>query len=305
MRDRRAWRAAAVVALVLAAGLLAESARAGAPTAIKTSNRDEWAPSGNASYFAWNENTRRRPRRYAVWFEPAGGGPRVKVSSGGSAFAGRMDPLGSTLPYHQVVGRSHDVRLFDMAIQDHLDLPPGINTGRQSEFWASRYGNTMTFIRCCRQGDQLFLVTDLTTGAKIVIENLNPNRIVYANTPNIQGDYVTWAACTRNECEAYRYQISTQETLQIPNPRTMLYFTPAVDLSGNVYFARSRFGCGRNVRLMKWTGAGDPTVFHALPRGVDTGSSSIYDDGGGNVTFFFDYFDCGTGNGDIYSFTNP
>jgi hypothetical protein len=284
--------------------LLAPSALAGLdPTAVKTTPRDESRASGNANYFAWTRDTAGDPLDIKVWVQPTGLSP-YPVDFRGKEFSGQMDPNGDTLPYTRVLNGTADIRLFDMAAQQLVALPPGINTNKW-ETWPARSGNRLTFVRDGRRTETLFLVTDLSTGDKIALKQLDERRATFANIPKINGNWVTWAVCNQQGCHAYRYDIDSDLTEQIPNPLGLFYFAPSPDLAGNVYFERSRPQCGRAARMMKWTGAGDPTVFYSFPRGSDMTGSMTFDNGAGMITVFVDFFDCGTGEGDIYSFTNP
>ena len=294
-----------MVAVVgLATTLVAASALAGVgPTPIKASNRDEQNASGNAGYFAWTQDAAGDRDARNVWVEPTGSSA-YEVGHGGRLFAGQMDPIGTVLPYQRVARGQSDLRLFDMATQQHLDLPARINSIKWEQ-WPALYGNQMTFIRYGAINTTLFLVTDMTTGRKIKIETIDSDRASFANLPRLNGNWLTYAICHRRGCDAYRYDIASARLRRIPNPLDLLYFAPSPDLSGTVYFERSRSGCGRSARMMKWTGAGAPTSFYRFERGTDMTGSMTFDDNAGTVTLFVDVYDCDTERGDIYSFTNP
>ncbi len=288
----------------LATAFMAASALAGVdPTPIKTSNRDEAYASGNAGYLAWTQDVAGDRDARNVWVHP-NGSPAYEVGHGGRRFAGQMDPIGTVLPYQRVARGESDLRLFDMATQHHLDLPAGINTTKW-EYWPAVYGNQMIFIRYGAVNTRLFLVTDRTTGTKIPIETIDSDRASFANLPRMNGNWVTYAICNQQTCEAYRYDIGADTVQRIPNPLDQLYFAPSPDLAGNVYFERSRPGCGRSARMMKWAGTGDPTIFYRFARDTDLTGTMTFDDDAGTITVFVDVLDCDTTRADIYSFTNP
>jgi hypothetical protein len=183
------------------------------------------------------------------------------------------------------------VAFFDLATQQHVALPAGINTAKWEQ-WPAVYDGQMTFVRAGRNTETLFLVTDLATGDKVALKELNARRVFCAKVPKFNGNWIR-ALCNRRGCHAYWYDIDQGLIEQIPNPLGLLYFAPAPDLSGNVYFGRSRTRCGRTVRMMKWTGAGDPAVFYSFARGTDMTGTMAFDDGLGVVTVFVDFFDCG------------
>jgi hypothetical protein len=293
------------IALLLALTFVATTADAGSltPTPVKTTGRDEFIGSGNAGFFAWTQNAVGEPGEYLVWVEPSGGQP-FQVTQSGVSLAGKIGQTGSLLPYHRIRHGAGDIKLFDMALMTHQPLPAGINTPA-SEFFPAHFGNQLTFVRRTRRALTLYLVTDLATGVKVKVRELDPDRAVFANVPNLYGNWVTYAVCNRRICDAFRYDIGMDATEKIPNPRDLLYFAPSADLAGNVYLERSGYRCGRSARMMKWTGTGNPSIFYAFDRGIDMTGSSVFDDGAGAVTVYVDFLDCATGKGDIYSFANP
>jgi hypothetical protein len=56
---------------------------------------------------------------------------------------------------------------------------------------------------------------------------------------------------------------------------------------------------------MRWNGTGNPTSVYTYAPGTDATGTSVFDDNAGTVTVYVDSFDCSTGAGDIYRFTNP
>jgi hypothetical protein len=297
---------------VIAVGLVtllvgATAASAGTPTDVKATANDELFGSGNADYFAWTFVSRRDPHVYRVKVQPTGGDP-FSLNTRGRRFSGDMDPNGTVLPYSRILGRgdsrTDDIFLYDMEARTDVAVPDGINTGK-NEFFPAISGNHMTFLRRSATSETLWLVTDLSTGDKIPIVTLDPRETVVANPPNIVGNWLAYAICRHAGCEAYRYDISQGQAVKVPNPRDKYSYAPAVDLAGTVYVERSSLQCGQHATLVKWTGSGDPTVFHEYRSGHDLTSTSVYDDGGGNVTLYVDVYDCAHVNEDIVSFSNP
>jgi hypothetical protein len=140
------------------------------------------------------------------------------------------------------------------------------------------------------------------------VKSIDASRSFFPNPPRLMGNWITYAVCTNpiTSCKAYRYNISATTTRQIPNQRHLFYFAPSADLAGNVFLERSGRNCGDSARLMKWTaGGGNPTSVYAFRRGIDMTGTSVFDDNAGTVVVYVDFYDCPTGAGDIFSFTNP
>jgi hypothetical protein len=302
---RFARRSTSMFALVTSLILVASVAHAGVlvPDPVKTGIRAQFGGTGNADYFAWTQD-RAGAKGLDVWVEPTGGA-KFQVNGAGTGFTGAIDQATSTLAWQLIKHNTSDVKLYDMATQTNIPLPSGINTSAW-ECCAGIFESTFTFVRTTNAAFKLYLVTDLLTGAKIKFATINrPNVYLYSD-PRLYGNWIVWSTQDAvGHWKAYRYDIMNDITKKIPNPLGKLYYAPSVDVLGNVYFIRSGNGCGASVRLMKWTGTGDPTVAYSFDSDTDVVYTSVFDDGLGAVKVYVDFFDCSTGNIDIYSFSNP
>ena len=296
---------AVAISMVL---LSADAFAAVVATPVRTDpSRLEFEGSGNANYFAWTQDQADAYFQRNVWVLPTGGQEYEVSAGGGQAVSGQMDHTGSLLPYEHCVHNACDIVLFDMSTKTEQPLPAGINTSTKNEIFPALYGDQMTFLRDRGSVQTLYLVTDLSTGAKSALKSIpDARRASFAsNEPRLTGNWVTYGICNRTGCHAFRYDIAGDSTIEVPNPLGKQYFAPSPDIAGNVYLEGCRSRCGRHASLMKWTGSGDPTAFYSFPSGTDASQTSVYDDGGGNVLLYVDFRDYSTGNLDVYSFTNP
>ena len=300
-------RRSTLTALAISIMLVTPDAFAAAvATPVRTDPiRREFDASGNGSYFAWTQDQADAYFQRNVWVLPAGGKEYEVRAGGGQAVSGQMDHTGSLLPYSHCSHGACDLALFDMSTKTEQPLPAGINTSAKNELFPALYGDQMTFLRERRSAQTLYLVTDLSTGAKFALRSVNLRRATFSSEPRLTGNWVTYAICNRTGCHAFRYDIAGDSTTKIPNPLGRRYAAPSPDLAGNVYLEGCRSRCGAHASLMKWTGSGDLTVFYTFESGIDAAQTSVYDDGGGNVVLYVDFRTYATGNMDIYSFTNP
>ncbi len=302
MRTGRAIVPVALALLLVGSG----TAFAGGPTTVVATPNDEYHGSGNADYFAWTFVRDGHPGQF-IKVKPTGGSVTT-INSRGRWQSGSMDQTGSLLPYWRITGKGSstdsDVHIYDMAAASGSPVPPNVNTNKL-EYFPALSGGQMTFVREGRSTMTLWLVTDMTTGAKISVVSLDLRRAFIANAPNLMGNWVTFAVCRRSGCQAYRYDIGLASTAKVPNPQGKYYFAPSADLAGNVYFESSGANCGANAKVMKWTGTGDPTVVASFVPGQDMIGTSVYDDGAGSVTLYVDTLDCAQSDADIVSFSNP
>ncbi|HEV8563988.1 MAG TPA: hypothetical protein VGR41_03680 [Actinomycetota bacterium] len=305
---RLARRSPSVFALVTSLILVASVAHAGTlvPDPVKTGARDQFGGTGNADYFAWTQDVG-GTNRLSVWVDPVVGSS-FKVNGAGTGFSGAVDQTGSKLAWQHIRHNTSDVKLYDMATQTNVPLPSGINTSGW-EWGAGVFGNMFTFSRTTNSAFKLYLVTDLSTGAKIKYATINRPKVDIYGPPRLYGNWIVWSTISAHGWKAYRYDIGNALTQKIPNPLGKFYYAPSVDVAGNVYFIRSGNGCGASLRLMKWpTAGGNPTILYSFDNQTDVVYTSVFDDGlGGAVTVYVDFLDCTAAsfNSDIYSFSIP
>jgi hypothetical protein len=301
---RLSRRTSLVFALIIPFILVATAAQAGGlvPDPVVTGPRDQFGGTGNADYFAWTQD-RAGVNGYDVWVEPTGGA-MFKVNNSGKAFSHAVDQTGSLLTWQSIKQGTSDVKLYDMATRMNVPLPSGINTDGW-EWGSGIFGSMFTFVRSLKSAYKLFLVTDLTTGDKIKFATVDYPKVDMYGAPRLYGNWIVWSTVSAHGWKTYRYDITNDVTEKLPNPLKKLYYAPSVDVAGNVYVIRSGNGCAANVKLMKWTGTGDPTVEYSFDDQTDVFSTSVFDDGLGTVTVFVDFLDCSSFKADIYSFTNP
>jgi hypothetical protein len=293
-----------LVALVTSMILVAPPAQAGGliPDPVKTGARDQFGGTGNADYFAWTRDVA-GSNGLDVWVDPTVGSS-FKVDGAGIGLSDAVDQTGSMLSWQLVKHNTSDVKLYDMAAQTDVPLPSGIDTNGW-EWGSGIFGNTFSFVRSTNTAYKLFLVTDLTTGDKIKFETINYPKVDMYGAPRLYGNWIVWSTISASGYKAYRYDIANDLIKKIPNPLGKFYYAPSVDVAGNVYFIRSGNACAASVKLMKWTGTGNPTVQYSFDDQTDVVYTSVFDDGVGTVTLFVDFLDCSTFKSDIYSFTNP
>ena len=123
---------------------------------------------------------------------------------------------------------------------------------------------------------------------------------VYAAAGQVNGDFATWQECTDYiKCEVFRYQISSDRILRVPNPNAYQY-APSVAADGTVFFARSSSACGASVRFLRYRGTGSPHRVAALPAGIDVGDTYVVRDGYGREHLLYDHSSCDPFTADIY-----
>lgn len=241
-------------------------------------------------FLAWQQNTTQHPGQYDIFARPLEGGDRFQVNAEGTKGA-NGDIEGDLLVYQEFEGQNSDLSFFDLVDRVRSSPPSGINT-RHWEYWPSMSGRWLLFGRLLSNGDRKIILFDLTTGDSQNLDQVTREGS-FGAPGQVNGNWAVWYTCTPDaECDVVLYHIPDGATETIPNPGPRQR-SPSVTPDGTVYFARSRRGCGNDVRLLRYPPGGPRTVFWRLPANHDVGSTRAYVDEQGDVTFYFDDFVCG------------
>ena len=210
---------------------------------------------------------------------------------------------GTTIALSQANAEGNlDLVLIDVATLQTLPVPEGVNTPRHED-WPSIDGDHLFFQRSTAGGDTSApgrvrgVLFDLGTGEKQVVENM-PARDRQLFVGQVEGDFATWSTCytdfatfTVNDCQVFRYRISTDETEQVPNPHK-LQFAPLVTADGTVYFTRNRanaaWRCGEDVKIMRYPLGGPIEEIATVPEGYGAfwGHAVVETDGSTTLHFY-------------------
>lgn len=300
--------------LTLGTGFFAIPASAAIPAVgVKTTSLDEFAPSAGmdagsgASSFAWSQNSEAKPNHYNAYLDINDGSTitRTRLNASGT-FGWGAGIDGTTLVFQEVpsdTGNS-DLVLYDIPSATRLPAPSGLN----NRFW--QWGPTMS-------GDWI-LYGENSRGrhfSRVMLHNASTGeeRTLAESTftafnvwqGQVSGDYaVYYKTSTWN---AFIYQISTGDTTKVPNPNDRPTYTPAVTADGTVYYARSANGCGKHVRIYRWsvvTPADPPVLLTELPDGKEISQRLYAFNDGTSTTVYFDRFRCRGGASNIYRLDN-
>src|SRR3954453_18938156 len=282
-RRRGRIRAAMLVGFVTASwlviGVLPAGALSPSEQQLLGSPNLEILPSANDTMLAWSQNSRKHPRFFNEYVKPlAGGKPKRLNAEGSRGFNGGFD--GSKLVFQQVSHQGQsDLVIYDTATKHLETTPSGVNTNRW-EAAPTMSGDYLLFSRetARRKGfvDRL-LLPQTSTGHEQVLRKLfsEYRRGPFIDPGQVNGDYAVWDVCSRSAgCNVFRFQISTDQTLMVPDRQQEYASSVAAD--GTVFFMRAAPGCGRKARLMRFSGSTGELV-ESLARNRDTFSTFALD----------------------------
>ena len=125
----------------------------------------------------------------------------------------------------------------------------------------------------------------------------------------VEGDYAVWTQCTpvAKLCSSVSPPDLDTGDDRVPQPVSgKINYARPVTSNGDVYYARGAWGCGANVQLRRYSGAGDALIWQMNP-GVDLETTTAtWVSPAGAVHFMFSRTPCGSApRWDIYEVIDP
>ena len=263
----------------------------------------ELSVAASTDYFAWTANSEARRRRFNAYVRPIGGGDAVRVNPRHtlSYFIG-ID--GSMVVYSVARRGNEDLALYDAATEGRPSLPEGVNT-KAPETRPSLSGDWLLFTKFLRNGKGKIVLFNIATRERRVLRTSGG----LLQSDQVNGDWATFEHCRDihgdfANCDTFRYQISTEELVKIPNPGKQQYGGGVSD-DGTVYIVRgggSRvWRCGHNARIIRYPVGGPGVVISKMADGKDVFITYATDETGGATTLYLTRIACRTGRQGIYS----
>ncbi|MEO8477877.1 MAG: hypothetical protein ABI572_12635 [Actinomycetota bacterium] len=278
------------VATAIILALTATAAHAAAPSEYVDSRADENQVATAIGFRAYGVAPH-GTSHFRVRVREGGVGAYWVGSTSSVSLVGTIDIgglLGNVMSYAYSPSQSSprfDVRLWDLVGQANLALPAGINTAKDEEN-PSLSGDYLLFGRGPRATtfSQRVLLYRFSTDRTVTLAEAPAGGNVTANAA--AGDWDVYTVCKANwVCNVFRYQLSTDQTVKIPNPDRATYW-PTVTTDGTVYYVLgSPDSCGFHTKLMQWNG-GAAAALYVFPNGSDVGQMSMVDEGAGPVVYF-------------------
>lgn len=294
---RRFVHSALAAAAVAASAATAWAATSQTGTPVLATRLNEENPAASGTYFAYSQNSRKRPRRYDAYVRSGQGRP-VKVNAPRTqGWIGGIS--GTTLVYQQVArnGQS-DLKFFDLATHKRSDAA-GFNT-RSWEWHPSISGDWVLFGRSSPAVDYMIL-RSVSTGRQIVVDKRIEAPSSFDLAPGqVNGDYAAWTKCENGTCTAYRYAIAEGLTTPLPPPAGKGHYAASVDASGTVYVGRSGSACGQDAEIWRYPLVGLPSLLLKLPRGQDLRFTYATTGSTGATEVYYDRVICSRKAWDVY-----
>lgn len=295
----RTARSAPITVVVLAMLALATTpASGGGPIVVRRTAADEQRGAGTTGYVAWQQDSEASDGRTSVFVRPRGERTFRVNSERSQAYMGGFD--GTTLVYQRRRGQRSDIKLYDVETRTRFDPPAEINTNRW-EYWPTLSGEHFLFGRLHEGRDRVILFDAEEGTTKILARGRR--ECCFLQPGQVNGRFAVWARWKPSTCNVFVYDISTETTTRIPNPRDRCNFAPSVARDGTVYYGRSNRDCGENSRLMRRDPDRTTQVLVDFAPGRDFGASYVLARSSANHVFF-DPGPCG-GDADIKKIVDP
>jgi hypothetical protein len=299
MRKRLSrWNARAAMLGGAVAMVLLPLAGVGHADLVRGSKLEETVPTANATYLAWTQNSKRHPKHHDVYARTFGqSSVKFKVNANGtSGFTGGIDQSTNTLVYTQVRHGQADLKLFNLGTKARLGVP-GANT-TATEFFPTMSGNEILFSRyknaTSRYSIQLY---DRVSHTAMQLWSGS----AFAAAGQVNGNWAVWNVCPDGSpCNVYRYNLTTQKTIRVPNLQGLDQYAPIVTPGGTVFFARSGMDFTAHNRLIRYPFGGPSEIVLALKGGRGIGSMFAYTGAGSTTTVYYDRYDKSADQWDIF-----
>ncbi len=297
-------RSISALVVVLLELLAMQPANAATPTKV-IDQRDvaEISVAASLGYIAWAAEA--RPGHFNAYVRPRGGGDPVRVNRRHTiSFSVGID---GPMVVYSVARRGHaeNLALYDASTEDRPSLPDRVNT-KATETRPSLSGDWLLFTRFFRNGKGKIILFNTSTEERRVLRTAGG----LLQSDQVNGDWATFEHCrgtNDNElsnCNTYRYQISTEELVKIPNPGKQQYAGGVSD-DGTVYIVRGGVSnvwrCGHHARIIRYPVGGPGEVIATMPDGRDVFITFATDETDGSTTLYLQRIGCRTGAAGIYS----
>jgi Tol biopolymer transport system component len=289
-------RGVRTVAAAIVTVLLLTVPALGSATGVITTKADEYNPAANTTYVSWNLWTGRHALIYAKLLS---GGTKFRVNAAGTeAYNGSIDPTTSMLTYQQYVpskGRS-DVYQYDLSTKKRSKLGKPVSTDRW-EYEPVASGTYVMYGRYYRDADRKIFLFDTSTHAVTTLASTSGRR--WSLDPSqVNRNYAVWTKSEVHKhtlvgCNVFLYDIANDTTTRIDNPNAKCQYSPGVNPTGTVYFARSGWGCGKNTVLRQLPLGGAVSTIVTLRDGHDITSLYAVDKGDTTTDVYYDPYRCG------------
>jgi hypothetical protein len=306
-RGRRMLAILVVTAVACMVAATAEAGSSGTPVLVGPQRDVYPAATPGETFLGFSRNADGMPNHFDAYVKKPGL-PPVKVNPRGQGFAGGFD--GSTFVYQALYRGSSNLRLFNAASGVFLPNPSAKVNTDQWEWRPTISGDHLLFARfnptAAGITDRIVLANTRTDEVKL-IDKQERNKPRYLVAGQVNGDWAVWEShvAQTQKLNVRLYRISTSSRLILPLPAGRVQYSPSVNSTGDVFYVRSRPGCGVSVVIRRNDRSGTDSLVTTIPSGSDVFKTYAVNQPGGGVAVYYDVYKCSTGAIDIYKVTVP
>ena len=276
------------------------------PVKVLGGSGNQFAPWSDGTYLAYTYDSGRRPLIAKIMRLPAGASVRMNAPRT-EGFAGGFDPTTGKVIYQQWNRKKgvSDLYFWDPSTRKRTKVP-GVNTSAW-EFDPLISSTYISFFREFKKNGVWYVGVYLygrSTGNLRRIASFK--EVPYAFNGSVGDRYATWSWCNKTTCYVYVYDAQSKTLKKVPTKNGRPQYASTIDeVTGTLFFARSGFGCGKEVTFFSVPVTdlrSTPTKIAALPAGVDADYyASLAPAAGGGLDLLFGRVSCSSNTTDVYA----
>ena len=253
---------------------------------IREAPHPERAPAISKGRLLWAESRGDRDDPWHVFYQRRFRGAPIRLNESDEGFAGGID--GSRIAYQQYRRRRSDIKIAN--VKTGVRSSPRQLSTAGWERNPSLSGNLVLFARDTGRRSSV-IVYDVRRRRARTLQTTRRGALMPGQ---VNGHWAVWTHC-RSSCVVVRHNLRSGDRTMIRPPSSFrLHYAPAVSPWGAVYYASSRYGCGRAVKLYMRPPHGGQILITSLFRRHDVYSLSYGTDQEGRPTLVYDELACVT-----------
>jgi hypothetical protein len=278
------------------------------PVKVLGGSGNQFSPWSDGTYLAYTQSAGGFSGQWIAKVTRLSGGTGVRINAPRTeGISGGFDPSTGKVVFQQFNRKKHvsDLYFWDPSTKRRTKVP-GVDTSAW-EFDPRISATYISFFRPFKKNgvwyDGVYLY-GRSTGNVRRIAAFKEGPFAYNGA--VGDRYATWSWCNKTSCSVFVYDAQNRTVRKVPTKNGRPQYASTIDeVSGNLFFVRSGFGCGKEVTFLSLPLTdlrATPTKIASLPAGVDADNwASLAPASAGGLDLLFGRVSCASATTDIYA----